>query len=690
MSCFVLLPLLSSAQEKKDSIREIEEVVITGQHGSALSKKSVFKVDIITAEQIKQMALPTLADVLNQQLNVLIVNQNSSGDSKAEIMGLNAQYIKVLVDHIPLVSDTGLGYNNDLSKISADDIERIEIVKGGMGVDYGNNAVAGVINIITKKKLKKSWILQAYLQEETVRDEYDVRENGKGKHIQYLKIGKRLSPEFSMQASLSRIDFNGYQGEREGKKYFGRDGKRGYLWQPKLQHTPEVIVNYQSQKISGFSKTQWLHEEVQFYNPTVDIVYLGQGKITYTSLDREFLTKRFLQHIQLHSSSENLLQWTTDFSYQKQTRNFRDVLYDIPNRKIRSENPYQKFFETEVFYNRTTISRPYTHFGSWQAGYEADFTQGLAASIAGKFDRPGEDIKKGIFSVGTFGSLEWNALPDLSVRPGIRVILSNIYRPILNFSAALKYRLNASTDFRGGVSTTGRLPNFEERYTYMVDINHDIRGNENLTPERAYSGNLLFSHSKGNWKWDMQSLYTQVEDKIELAVVQQSPLQFRFVNTSHFQSWLNSVQVHYHHQEFRWSFGVSLNGIAREGMGNSNPNFLYNAEANTNISYRIKKIGTGIHLWMKYFGPAYALAENNNLGITQSILIKRSAFSLMDVSLQQEVWKKKMMWSIGVRNLLDVRQVDTAQGNGGSHGNAETGQNLFYGRSYFTRLSFDF
>ena len=82
-------------------------------------------------------------------------------------MGLGGAYTKVLIDNIPVVNDEGLGNLIDLSKISADNIEKIEIVRGSMGVEYGSNAIAGVINIITKKNFHKKFTANFTLQEES-------------------------------------------------------------------------------------------------------------------------------------------------------------------------------------------------------------------------------------------------------------------------------------------------------------------------------------------------------------------------------------------------------------------------------------------------------------------------------------------------------------------------------------------
>src|SRR5690606_26026237 len=158
-----------------------------------LVDKSIYQVEVISAEDIKNQAGNTIADVLNQNLNIQINPSSGTGDSNISMMGLNGSYVKVLVDNIPLVSDSGFGNDIDLTKINLNHVERIEIVKGSMGVDYGNNALAGIINIITKKSSKSNWSINMMVQEETVGKEYDWYEaggveKGKGRHIQALDI----------------------------------------------------------------------------------------------------------------------------------------------------------------------------------------------------------------------------------------------------------------------------------------------------------------------------------------------------------------------------------------------------------------------------------------------------------------------------------------------------------------------
>jgi outer membrane receptor for ferrienterochelin and colicins len=265
--------------------KNIDEVVITGQYTQQSISKSIYKVEVIDAQQIKNMAVTNVAEVLNQNLNILIEPNKGSGNSSANIMGLSGAYTKILIDNIPVVSDEGLGNLVDLTKINVNNVERIEVVKGAMGVEYGNNALAGVINIITKKNYGKKVSIQASLQEETVNKDYDWFKKGNGRHIQSLNLGYRINENWSVAADINHNDFQGYKGALHGYKYFNEsnDGLRGYDWQPKDQITTNGVIRYSKNNTSFYYKLNFLSEKINYYNPLVEELYLGGGNRTYIS-----------------------------------------------------------------------------------------------------------------------------------------------------------------------------------------------------------------------------------------------------------------------------------------------------------------------------------------------------------------------------------------------------------------------
>src|SRR5690606_11819346 len=269
---------------------------------------------------------------LSLALNVLIIPNGQNGDSQVSIMGLDSGYTKILVDNIPIIGDNGLGNYIDLTKINLDNVERIEIVKGAMGVDYGSNALAGVINIITKKNIQKKWKINAFVQEETVGKEYDWYEDGglskgKGRHIQSLEISHKISDKWFISVGANQNDFQGFWGERKGKQHIDtsnpQDNLRGYEWLPKEQINTNALLGYQSKNFDAFYKGNFMTEEVNYFSPTIKEEPLGGAERTYISNNTDYRTYRWVHHLNLSANLFQKVKYMGDFSYQSQERQSR-------------------------------------------------------------------------------------------------------------------------------------------------------------------------------------------------------------------------------------------------------------------------------------------------------------------------------------------------------------------------------
>ncbi|MBK6634150.1 MAG: TonB-dependent receptor plug domain-containing protein [Chitinophagaceae bacterium] len=128
--------------------KNLEEVVVTGQYKPQTLKKSVYQVRVINNERIKQSGATNVQQVLNNQLGFRFSSDNTIGTTDVQLMGMSGRNVKILLDGIPLV-DRG-DTRESLGQVDINSIERIEIVEGPMSVSYGSDALAGVINIITK------------------------------------------------------------------------------------------------------------------------------------------------------------------------------------------------------------------------------------------------------------------------------------------------------------------------------------------------------------------------------------------------------------------------------------------------------------------------------------------------------------------------------------------------------------
>lgn len=700
-SLLVSQNLKAQQDEESDSLDlvQLEDVVVTGQYSAQSLDKSIYQVEVISQEDIKNFAGNTVADVLNQNLNILIVPNRSSGDSQVEIMGLGGQYTKILIDNIPVVGDNGLGVNIDLTKINLDNIERIEIVKGAMGVDYGNNALTGVINIITKKSLKTKWKINAFVQEETVNDEYDWYEDGgvskgKGRHIQGLEISRNITDNWFASVGVNRNDFQGYWGNKKGRKDVSK--LRGYEWQPKEQWNANAMINYRSKNFKAFYKANYLNEVIDSYKDSVNLISLGEGQQTYISDDdRNYNTTRWIHHLNIDTRLFNRVKFIGDFSYQTQERKLRSYTYDIAQREILSMGTYSKYASSDAFYSRGMFSNFLDRQNfDFQVGYELDNTKGFRAAIPGLFS---ENIEKTLGTYAAFASAEFRMNSGLSLRPGIRANFSNKFDEKFNFSLSGKYNLTTNTSIRANVGTTNRYPNFEELYTYFVDINHSVKGNESLVAENGYSTSIQWNHKLNNKGLRMHNnistIYLNLDDKIELATVNFTPLEYQYINIDKYRAWGINTDHNFTFNNFNIGLGASLMGISRS-MGsdlNVEPedNFLYAFEANASVNYTIPKWATTFSAYYKYTGKQSEYVLEDVLGEPYFRLGEQEPFSLLDASLRKSFFDNSLEITLGTRNIFDVTSIrNTSLSSENAHSEASNQLRLFYGRSYFLKLSY--
>lgn len=134
---------------------KMEEVVVTATKLSSLRKNVPVSVTVIDSDEIKNINAKDVTDILNYVSSIKVEKYGSMGSVSGILMrGLYSSQVLVLVDGRPINSPS-LGMA-DLSWISAGNIKQIEIVRGPISSLYGSSAIAGVINIITRKPKKNN------------------------------------------------------------------------------------------------------------------------------------------------------------------------------------------------------------------------------------------------------------------------------------------------------------------------------------------------------------------------------------------------------------------------------------------------------------------------------------------------------------------------------------------------------
>ena len=676
-----------SAQEKEaDTVKvnELEEVVITGQFEPQSIKKSVFNVRIITAKDIQNLAANNLSDVLNQYLNITIRPSGNDGRSTVSLFGLDARYFKILIDNVPVVSESGLGNNTDLSQINLNDIEQIEIVEGSMGVTHGANAVSGVLNIITKKSSKDKWNIAATVQEESVGKEFDFFD--KGRHIQSLKVSNAINNNWFASVTVNRNDFKGFLDGKNGKDYSENDQLRGNRWLPKEQLNGTALVAYSKNQFRIFYKFEYLDENIDFYNSTVQSGYNAElGSYRYAD-DRRFLNNRYFHNLNSTGKIFNKLNYNVSVSHQKQERFIEDFRYYLFTRN-EANNVKVKDQSMEVFYSTGTVSNFFSDKKvSLQLGYEIVNNRGFSLPV-----------RETLENYDFFVSSEIMATERFSIRPGMRFSSQSKFKDQHASSLGLRYLFKNDFELRGAYGNSFRTPTFEELYYWFVNDSHFYIGNENLIPETSTSYEIslkkqLTLASGLQISTSFSGSFLDINDKIDMALIRINPStlirEFQYINISKYRMWNFSTMNQFKKGNWNINLGAAFVGISQKidnQIFEPNEKFLYSFNLNCNASYLVSKWQTTFSAYYKFNGKTQQFVE----GSSQYIISTVDASNWLDASVRKAFFKNKLESTIGVRNILDVTNINqTTSNNGSAHGTSSNVM-LAYGRSYFLKLVYN-
>lgn len=136
---------------------ELDNIVVTASKFQQTERETTKPAIIITRADIERSGGKDLPQLLNSQSGIRVNNSYAtpSENSGLFMQGAAASYTLILVDGLAITDPSGTGGTFDLRMIPLADIERIEIIKGSQSTLYGTDAIAGVINIITREGSEK-------------------------------------------------------------------------------------------------------------------------------------------------------------------------------------------------------------------------------------------------------------------------------------------------------------------------------------------------------------------------------------------------------------------------------------------------------------------------------------------------------------------------------------------------------
>ena len=145
--------LTSVCLAEPQPVSTLDPIVVTGTALPTVQSQTPANVRIITRKELASQQPHRVSTILQQIPGIFVDEMGGRGGlSSLYLRGGDPNFTMVLLDGVPLNDPTNQrGGSVDLSSLTPERIERIEIIKGPASVFYGSDAMAGVVNVITRK-----------------------------------------------------------------------------------------------------------------------------------------------------------------------------------------------------------------------------------------------------------------------------------------------------------------------------------------------------------------------------------------------------------------------------------------------------------------------------------------------------------------------------------------------------------
>ena len=182
LACAVAAALCSPAlaqQVSSDNKEQIEEIIVTGSRLPRRDFTAVSPIATIDAETLTYAGQATLEETLNKLPQVApdlgrTSNNPGNGTSTINLRGLGAGRTLVMLNGRRL-APSGIGTAVDVNNLPQALMERVEVITGGATTVYGSDAIAGVVNFITKDDFEGFGVdMSAYATSEGDSNIYDI------------------------------------------------------------------------------------------------------------------------------------------------------------------------------------------------------------------------------------------------------------------------------------------------------------------------------------------------------------------------------------------------------------------------------------------------------------------------------------------------------------------------------------
>lgn len=427
------------------------EIVVTGARSEELAKHSAARVDVITRREIEEGGFRNAGEAL-EEMHGVHINRTFRG-MEVWMRGMDPEYNLVLMDGAIVPGRVGGAI--DLSRFAAEELERIEIVRGPSSALYGSEAIGGVINLITREP------------------RHDLSVSG------MASLGSRQTNDASLRAEGKIAD-----GLRLG--VYG-----GYHSEDAFRDDPSSITTSGSARSEGtvggslsyhINERNRLAARISYLYLRLEGIEGGAGGAIF---DRTQLQEQLASSVEHRYAKRERIEFIQRASYTQ----FREQTL-LDQRESSQLDKLEDHREHMVQY--TGIVRlPFSEEHDLTLGVEPTFH----ALDSARLPERGERYRAGVFA--QYDGRVWKPrFGELRVLPALRADIDSQFGSQLSPKLAARFDVREQLTLRASYGRGFRAPSFQQLLLRFENpsVGYIIEGNPDLDAERSHGVDVGFTY----------------------------------------------------------------------------------------------------------------------------------------------------------------------------------------------------
>ena len=489
------------AQDTLRTVR-LDEVVVTGTKTEIPVEKSGKTIFKITREDIESSGGRSVADVLNDVPGVQMDgNFGPLGTNIGYfIRGASSKRTLILIDGVPFNDPSGIDQTYDLRLLDLDQVESIEVLKGGLSSLYGTGAAAGVINITLKKANKDG-----------VEGGVGVEYGSFGTVAHHLNVAEKKDElNYSFSGGFQKSDGFSAAEDISGNGNFDDDGFEGFNFLTKIGY--EFSENFSLQATGAFDDFKYDFDAAEFTdaaNNTSDYRQFRYGLSSKLRLGQtKIKTDLFISDLNRFFSTPGGFTETTEYDAKNVQA---DLVVDhnlSDNLKLLGGLNYQQLKSSQPGIAETDFSMvdPYLSLIYDQADFNVQ--------VGGRLNKHSEYGSNFVYNVNP-SYLVRLAEADLKLIASYSTsfITPSLFQLFGQFGANPNLDPEESASLEGGVSLATGSAQLEAVYYHRKDENliiFGVNGYENASSEIETDGIEVNGNYRFSNKLNVAGNYTYV------------------------------------------------------------------------------------------------------------------------------------------------------------------------------------